>query len=124
MNTQRNAGFSNLIVKEVGNTSKFLSKIINYGVPQEVKISPLTMKTFYLHALANQEDTRLKYNGTLEYAGVNYTIDPFFNTTNSTFTSGTFNRTEHNATGFVQLNNSDSLQELPAGGTTDIFLGH
>src|SRR3989344_8259168 len=41
-------------------------------------------------------------------------IEAVFNTSNSTqFDSGRYNRTEFNTSGFVQLNQSDLLQELP-----------
>src|SRR3989338_2379940 len=50
-------------------------------------------------------------------------IEAVFNTSNSTqFDSGRYNRTEFNTSGFVQLNASDYLQELPNNQSTEYYL--
>jgi len=57
----------------------------------------------------SKPESQFKYNVSIFYLGIEYKIDPYFNTTNSTFNNGVYNQTFLNESGFIQLNLSYSL---------------
>lgn len=72
----------------------------------ELTIQPNEEITFYVESDLPAINTQYKYDVSIFYAGQNFTIDPFFDTTNTTFLTGYFTNTLLNASGFIQLNNS------------------
>ena len=73
----------------------------NYGMLQFL---PGETKDFKVHAVLNEELTSYKYNVSIYHANQWWILDPFFNTTNTTFNSGTYYNTKLNESGYVELN--------------------
>lgn len=74
----------------------------------ELNISPDEQIDMTLKAIMPSENKQFKYNVSIIYNEIEYKIDPYFTTTNDTFSNGTFTRTYINESGFVQLNLSHS----------------
>lgn len=88
------------------NTSHYENTTI-YKLSNEernITIEPSQAQIFYLKAIMPDENTEFKYNVSFFYLNHTHSIDPYFNTTNSSFNLGTFNHTYLNESGFVQLN--------------------
>lgn len=81
-----------------------------------ITIQPGQSKTFYFKAIMPSPNTFYKYDVNI-LEGITFTIDPYFNTTNTTFDNGVYNGTQLNDTGFVGL----GARELEDSGvsTTD-----
>lgn len=88
---------------------------------REIVIEPGTIRTFYVNAIMPDENTEFKYNVSFFYINKTYIIDPYFNTTSTTFNNGAYNNTLLNASGFVQLStggyNGSYLSEIFNGGS-------
>ena len=84
---------------------------------KEVVIEPRGYKKFYIETEQAAPDTEYKYNVSIWVLGTEYKIDPYFNTSNTNFSSGEFNNTFLNASGFVQLNDTTQVGYY----TSDVF---
>lgn len=69
-----------------------------------ITLHPQESHIFQLYSIMNEPNQKYKYNVSFYYNGSYYLLDPYFNTTNSTFVLGTYNQTYLNESGFVQLN--------------------
>jgi len=87
-----------------------------------VEIFPNSNKTFYVSSILPIEEQQFKYNISLYYLGTEYLIDPYFNTTNTTFNNGVYNNTQLNESGYVQLIPQNSTVNLSSGTyTSEVF---
>ncbi|HLD33967.1 MAG TPA: LamG domain-containing protein, partial [Candidatus Nanoarchaeia archaeon] len=93
----------------------------NYTSDEVVTIDPIENETEQTNQTFNQTDGEQMPEPVALSEDVG--IEAVFNTSNSTqFDSGRYNRTEFNTSGFVQLNASDYLQELPNNQSTEYYL--
>lgn len=86
-----------------------MTKTANVNEGVDIIIPAFESKTFTLHSIMSKPESQFKYNVSIFYLGIEYKIDPYFNTTNSTFNNGVYNQTFLNESGFIQLNLSYSL---------------
>jgi hypothetical protein len=107
----------------VNGTFKRMQRIYQtHNVNPKVMMSN-RLQNFYGTMWVTEPGVSYKCNLTIDVDGIVFVMDPFLNSTNeSQFNAGTYNRTAFNASGHVELNDSDSLQELPNNGTVEVLL--
>lgn len=90
----------------------------------EMTLNPSKTLSLIVEALLRSDNDVYKYDVALGYLGLEYEIDPYFITTNSSFNGGAFLNTYLNTTGFIQQNvtyaNGTYISEIfDSGGTAD-----
>lgn len=78
-------------------------------------------KTFIIHADLPLPDTQFKYNVTFFFFNQTWLIDPYFNTTNTSFNAGTYNNTGLNNSGYVELNATGTQYSAAGNYVSQIF---
>lgn len=92
----------------------------NEGI--EITIPANASQEFLLEAIMPNPLTPFKYNISINYLDVEYKLDPYFNTTNTSFNNGVYNNTVLNESGYVQLIPQNSTVNLSSGTyTSEIF---